>query len=131
MRALHFRILPSTRVPSLQRESLHRLSTSKRISNLKLANHLRLAVAANCSDMEEGGLDSGGKAYVSRKQMWEEEAGEDSAGNPKDEAKKQNWYHKGVSYWEVSHPFSLLQCSKLRAAPIFFVLRSIWTDAAA
>lgn len=51
--------------------------------------------------MDEGGLDSEGKTYVSRKQMWEEEAGEDAAGNPKNADKKQEWYHKGVSYWEV------------------------------
>lgn len=130
MRALCFRILPSTRVPSLQRQSLHPLSTSKRISTLRLAIHSRLAVAANCSDMEEGGLDSEGKAYVSRKQMWEEEAGEDSAGNPKDAAKKQDWYHKGVSYWEVSQPIFYSSLLKV-TSNLFFVLRSTWTDAAA
>ena len=54
-----------------------------------------------CFDMDEGGLDTEGKSYASRKQMWEEEAGEDAAGNPKNALKKQEWYHKGVSYWEV------------------------------
>lgn len=61
------------------------------------------ALSANCSfyfDMDEGGLDTEGKTYGSRKQMWEEEAGEDAAGNPKNADKKQEWYHKGVSYWE-------------------------------
>ncbi|KAG0556279.1 hypothetical protein M758_11G039400 [Ceratodon purpureus] len=62
-----------------------------------------VAVRVNCSvslEMDEGGLDTEGKMYASRKQMWEEEAGEDAAGNPKNALKKQEWYHKGVSYWE-------------------------------
>lgn len=65
----------------------------------------RSALPVNCSfycDMDEGGLDTEGKTYASRKQMWEEEAGEDAAGNPRNAQKKQEWYHKGVSYWEVN-----------------------------
>nr|PNR30580.1 hypothetical protein PHYPA_026896 [Physcomitrium patens] len=61
------------------------------------------ALSVSCSfyfDMEESGLDTEGKVYANRKQMWEEEAGEDAAGNPKNAHKKQEWYHKGVSYWE-------------------------------
>jgi hypothetical protein len=50
---------------------------------------------------EEGGLDSDGRTYSSRKEMWEAEAGEDPNGNDaKSIAKKLEWYHKGVSYWE-------------------------------
>jgi hypothetical protein len=34
--------------------------------------------------------------------MWEAEAGEDPNGSDaKSIAKKLEWYHKGVSYWEV------------------------------
>lgn len=51
--------------------------------------------------MDEGGLDSEGKTYASRNEMWEAEAGEDVIGNPKNVDKKRDWYHKGVSYWEV------------------------------
>ncbi len=51
---------------------------------------------------EEGGLDSDGRTYSSRKEMWEAEAGEDPNGSDaKSIAKKLEWYHKGVSYWEV------------------------------
>ncbi|CAK9190031.1 unnamed protein product [Sphagnum troendelagicum] len=50
---------------------------------------------------EEGGLDSDGRTYSSRKEMWEAEAGEDPNGSDaKSIAKKLEWYHKGVSYWE-------------------------------
>jgi hypothetical protein len=55
-------------------------------------------------DMDEGGLDSEGKTYASRNEMWEAEAGEDVIGNPKNVDKKRDWYHKGVSYWEVRLP---------------------------
>lgn len=51
--------------------------------------------------MEESGLDIEGKVYVNWKQMWEEEVGEDVVGNFKNVYKKQEWYYKGVSYWEV------------------------------
>lgn len=64
----------------------------------------RVTCGGGVVDMDEGGLDSEGKTYASRNEMWEAEAGEDVIGNPKNVDKKRDWYHKGVSYWEVRLP---------------------------
>lgn len=54
---------------------------------------------------EDMGVDSDGRAYSSRREMWVEEAGEDLASGCQVNAeKKMQWYSKGVSYWEV-RPF--------------------------
>jgi hypothetical protein len=73
-------------------------------STLKLAvGGVVVKYSSSSVDMEEeGGLDSDGRTYSSRKEMWEAEAGEDPNGSDaKSIAKKLEWYHKGVSYWEV------------------------------
>ncbi|EFJ37080.1 hypothetical protein SELMODRAFT_140975 [Selaginella moellendorffii] len=50
--------------------------------------------------MDEGGLDSNGKVYASREDMWKEEAGSGIAESPK----RKEWYQKGISYWEGVDP---------------------------
>eukprot|EP00250_Pteridium_aquilinum_P000098 c10114_g1_i1 orf=134-1219(+) len=53
------------------------------------------------ASMEEKGVDSDGIALTTRSQLWAEEAGEDASTNTCfDPLKKQQWYSKGVSYWE-------------------------------
>ncbi|ERN14764.1 alpha N-terminal protein methyltransferase 1 isoform X2 [Amborella trichopoda] len=44
--------------------------------------------------MEVGGSDGDGREYKSFQEMWREEIGEG------EEAKKKEWYQKGVQYWE-------------------------------
>ncbi|KAI5069928.1 hypothetical protein GOP47_0014271 [Adiantum capillus-veneris] len=52
-------------------------------------------------EMEEKGVDSDGNPFTTRSQLWAKEAGEDIATSTCfDPTKKQEWYSKGVSYWE-------------------------------
>ncbi|GBG61183.1 hypothetical protein CBR_g19259 [Chara braunii] len=51
--------------------------------------------------MEQTGTDSAGEVvYGSAKEMWRMEAGEDDKGHTVDEAKKKEWYGKGIDYWQ-------------------------------
>ena len=53
--------------------------------------------------MEAVGSDSDGREFKNANEMWKEEIGEEGEAD-----KKQEWYRKGVGYWEVSNSITPL-----------------------
>lgn len=74
------------------------ISTSPKANHsLKSGKKVRVKGRERSVAMELSGLDSNGKQFKNAEEMWREQIGEE--GEPH---KKTQWYHEGVSYWEVS-----------------------------
>ena len=56
--------------------------------------------------MEGGGVDSDGRKFRNADQMWREEIG--GKGDLCGGDKRNNWYRKGIEYWEVMTLLSLI-----------------------